>query len=115
MPRSPCSPRPWSAWRSPTSPRRTGNLSAAIGLHFANNVMAMLVVALPSPVSGLALWLSGVDPGDAAGLRLMMLADLAATLLAWAAGARSSPGGDCIRRVRVLSRRTTAAEGPARA
>jgi uncharacterized protein len=64
---------------------RTGNLSAAIGLHFANNVMAMLVVALPSPVSGLALWLSGVDPGDTARLRLMMLADLAATLLAWGA------------------------------
>ena len=31
---------------------RTGNLSAAIGLHFANNVVALLVVAVPSPVSG---------------------------------------------------------------
>jgi len=63
---------------------RTGNLSAAIGLHFANNVMAMLVVAMPSPVSALALFLSGVDAGDSERLRLLMLADLAATLLAWA-------------------------------
>jgi membrane protease YdiL (CAAX protease family) len=64
---------------------RTGNLSAAIGLHFANNAMAMLVVALPSPVSGLALFLSGVDAADTAAVRQLMLADLAATLLAWAA------------------------------
>jgi membrane protease YdiL (CAAX protease family) len=64
---------------------RTGNLSAAIGLHFANNAMAMLVVALPSPVSGLALFLSGVDVGDTSAVRRLMLADLAATLLAWAA------------------------------
>jgi hypothetical protein len=45
----------------------------------------MLAVALPSPVSGLALWLSEVDPGDAARLRLLLVADLAATLVAWAA------------------------------
>jgi membrane protease YdiL (CAAX protease family) len=64
---------------------RTGNLSAPIGLHFANNVMAMLVVAPPSPVSHLALWLIAVDPDDAARVRLLLLADLAATLLAWAA------------------------------
>jgi membrane protease YdiL (CAAX protease family) len=64
---------------------RTGNLSAPIGLHFANNVMAMLVVAPPSPVSELALWLVAVDPDDAALVRLLLLADLAATLLAWAA------------------------------
>jgi membrane protease YdiL (CAAX protease family) len=64
---------------------RTGNLSAAIGLHFANNVMAMLVVALPSPVSGLALFLSGVDPSDTARVRLLLVADIAATLLAWGA------------------------------
>jgi membrane protease YdiL (CAAX protease family) len=62
---------------------RTGNLSAAIGLHFANNVMAMLVVALPSPVSGLALFLSGVDPADTAAARWLLVVDLAATLAAW--------------------------------
>jgi uncharacterized protein len=64
---------------------RTGNLSAAIGLHFANNVMAMLVVTMPSPVSGLALFLSGVEPGDAAAVRRLLLVDLGATLAAWGA------------------------------
>ena len=34
---------------------RTGNLSAAIGLHFANNVAALLVVAMPGPTAALAL------------------------------------------------------------
>jgi uncharacterized protein len=62
---------------------RAGNLSAAIGLHFANNVMAMLVVAVPSPVSGLALYLTGVDPADAGVMRALLLVDLAATLAAW--------------------------------
>ena len=38
---------------------RTGNLSAAIGLHFANNVASLLVVALPSPLAGLSLYLAG--------------------------------------------------------
>jgi membrane protease YdiL (CAAX protease family) len=64
---------------------RTGNLSPAIGLHFANNALAMLVVAPPSPVSGLALFVSGVDPGDAAAMRLLLAADLAAILLVWGA------------------------------
>jgi membrane protease YdiL (CAAX protease family) len=64
---------------------RTGNLSAAIGLHFANNVMAMLVVALPSPVSGLALYVSGVASGEVGAVRLLLVADLAGTLLAWGA------------------------------
>ena len=91
---------------------RTGNLSAAIGLHFANNVMAMLVVALPSPVSGLALYLIGArprrrgrrPPADARGPRrdARRLGDLAPC---------SSPGDDCIRGVRVLSRRTSRREG----
>ena len=67
---------------------RTGNLSAPIGLHFANNAMAMLVVAPPSPVSGLALFVSGIDAGDAGTLRLLLVADLAAILLVWAALAR---------------------------
>lgn len=64
---------------------RTGNLSAAIGLHFANNVVALLVVAVPSPVSGLALMLFAVAPPDAAAMRALLLADLASTLVGWAA------------------------------
>jgi membrane protease YdiL (CAAX protease family) len=64
---------------------RTGNLSAAIGLHFANNVASLLVVALPSPLAGLSLYLAGIDPADADALRPLLLADLATTLAAFAA------------------------------
>jgi len=64
--------------------RATGNLSAAIGLHFANNVMAMLVVAMPSPVSSLALFVAEVAPGETVLARRLMLADLGVTLAAWA-------------------------------
>ena len=63
---------------------RTGNLSAAIGLHFANNVVALLVVAMPSPLAGLSLFVAGVDPADAATVRLLLLSDLAVTLIAYA-------------------------------
>ena len=62
---------------------QTGNLSAAIGLHFANNVLALLVVALPSPISGLALMLAG-DPADPGLVRRLTLLDLGTTLAAWA-------------------------------
>jgi membrane protease YdiL (CAAX protease family) len=62
---------------------RTGHLSAAIGLHFSNNIMAMLVIAMPSPISGLALFVSGVDSDDVGLVRLLLVADLTAILLAW--------------------------------
>jgi membrane protease YdiL (CAAX protease family) len=61
----------------------TGNLSAAIGLHFANNVVALLVVAMPGATDGLALYLSPVDPAHP--MRAWLVADVAATLAAWAA------------------------------
>lgn len=63
--------------------RHTGNLSAAIGLHFANNVMAILLFAMPSQISTLSLFLLGVDPSDVGRVRLLMLGDLATTLLCW--------------------------------
>jgi membrane protease YdiL (CAAX protease family) len=61
---------------------RTGNLSAAIGLHFANNVTSLLIVTLPGPLSGLGLFVVAPDP---AAVRPLLVADLAVTLLAWAA------------------------------
>lgn len=61
----------------------TGNLSAAIGLHFANNVVALLLVAVPGPTAALALGLSPVDALHP--MRAWLLADLAATLAAWGA------------------------------
>ena len=41
---------------------RTGNLSLAMGLHFANNAIALLLVAMPSPLAALSLYLAPVDP-----------------------------------------------------
>jgi membrane protease YdiL (CAAX protease family) len=63
---------------------RTGNLSAAMGLHFANNALALLVVAVPSPLSSLSLFLASVGPGDVAALRRLLLLDLGTTLAAYA-------------------------------
>lgn len=59
---------------------RTGNLSAAIGAHFATNVAALLVVSPPSQVDGLALFV--LVPGRA-GLGPLVLLDLLATLALW--------------------------------
>lgn len=92
---------------------RTGNLSAAIGLHFANNAVALLGLAIPSPLAALALWVMPVSPGA---MRPLLVADIAVTLAAWgiwlAVRSRTGRGGgDCIREGRVLSSRTTDAEG----
>ena len=54
------------------------------GLHFANNVASLLFVSLPSPLAGFALWTARLDPADTAAVRLLLFADLATTLLAWA-------------------------------
>jgi membrane protease YdiL (CAAX protease family) len=62
---------------------RTGNLSAAIGLHFANNAVAMLVLAVPSPLASFSLWLLALPQGDDGLRRLLLGLDLAATLAAW--------------------------------
>ena len=64
---------------------RTGDLSAAMGLHFANNVFAVLVLAPSVPLlSDLALWVVALDPGsvDAA---WSIAFDTGVTLAAWAA------------------------------
>lgn len=73
---------------------RTGDLSAAIGLHFANNVFAVLVLAPSVPLlSDLALWVVPLDPTspDAA---WSIAFDTGVTVAAWVAwraiGARRS-------------------------
>ena len=63
---------------------RFGNLSLAMGLHFANNAIAILIVAPPSPLSGLALYVASVDPADTDGFRSLLLADIGSTALLYA-------------------------------
>jgi uncharacterized protein len=62
---------------------RSGGLSLSIGLHFANNVFAMLVMATPSQLSGLALYLSPLDPDDPAMVRAALLGNMALIAAIW--------------------------------
>ena len=62
---------------------RTGSLGLAWGLHFANNVMAILMVSLTGHLDGLALFhlQPGVIPPEA--LRMLLLGDMALMGLVW--------------------------------
>ncbi|MBB5221294.1 hypothetical protein HNP73_001215 [Amaricoccus macauensis] len=62
---------------------RTGNLSAAIGIHIATNVVAILVVSPPSTLDGLALFILVPGSGGAGGTGPLIALDLALTLAAW--------------------------------
>lgn len=57
---------------------RTGNLGAAMALHFVNNFAAMMVVSVKDTITGLSLFMTPYAPGEGgvlgAGLDLAMLA-----------------------------------------
>ena len=62
---------------------RSGNLGAAIALHFVNNLFALLIVALPGDMNGLSLYVAGaLDPAGAEARRLIWL-DIGAYLLGY--------------------------------
>lgn len=63
---------------------RRGNLSLAMGMHFANNAVALLLVATPGPLSGLALYVSTTGPDEPAEFRRLLLIGLAVTLAGYA-------------------------------
>lgn len=63
---------------------RTGTIGAAVGLHAANNAAAILLVTLPGPGAGLALWQLPVAP-DAPQLPALLLPEFAALLCCWLA------------------------------
>lgn len=63
---------------------RSGNLGAALGLHFANNALAMLIVSMPGPVSGLSLYLYPHDLA-AAEMRPQLAVELAVLAVSWLA------------------------------
>ncbi len=55
---------------------RTGNLSVAMGLHFANNVALALLVGIPGQASKLALFLRDVNLRDVEQTRIVLLISL---------------------------------------
>lgn len=62
---------------------RTGNLGLAWGLHFANNVLAILVVSAMPGMDGLALFrLADTDPAI---LRPLLILDMALLVAVWGA------------------------------
>lgn len=54
---------------------RTGNLGAAIGLHFVNNFFAMCVLSLQGGLSGVSLFVTPFSVSDDGTLRPMLLVD----------------------------------------
>lgn len=64
--------------------RMTGSLGAAMGYHFVNNFVAMLLVGFEGRLSGLALYLSGFTFDDVEVLRILVAVDLAILFFVWA-------------------------------
>ena len=56
---------------------RTGNIGAAIGLHFVNNFFAMCFLSLQGSLSGVSLYVTPFSVADSALLRPLLLADAA--------------------------------------
>jgi len=63
--------------------RVSGSLGAAWGFHFANNAVAILLVAVKGSVTGLALYLTPYDAADASQIPLLSMSDLGVMALVW--------------------------------
>lgn len=64
--------------------RVTGNVGAAWGLHFANNCLAVLVVSVDGPLSGLSLWTTPFGLAQADVLVPLLAQDMALIVIVWA-------------------------------
>ncbi|SEP06383.1 hypothetical protein SAMN04490248_12224 [Salinihabitans flavidus] len=64
---------------------RAGNLGPALALHFGNNVMALLLIAMDGAFSGLALFTLPFGPQDGAALRSALLVDGTFLFCTWLA------------------------------
>ncbi len=62
---------------------RSGNLGAAVALHFVNNVTAILLVGLDDELGGLLLWSLALDPADPAQMWPYLVIDAARMLVSW--------------------------------
>lgn len=64
--------------------RITGSLAAAMGLHFANNFLALLIVGIPGELSGLALYHAPFTMDDTAIIQTYLVFDMALLVVIWA-------------------------------
>ncbi|WP_342212774.1 CPBP family intramembrane glutamic endopeptidase [Pukyongiella litopenaei] len=62
---------------------RAGTLGPAIAVHFANNVVSLLIVSLPDGLSGLALFTLPYEMSDTTVLRGWLAVDFMLMLLGW--------------------------------
>ncbi|WP_102110180.1 CPBP family intramembrane glutamic endopeptidase [Oceaniglobus roseus] len=62
---------------------QSGSLGAAWGFHFANNLIALVVLATKGTITGLALYTTPYEVSDEGALTELVLVDLAILLLAW--------------------------------
>ncbi len=63
---------------------RSGSIGLAWGLHFANNVIAVLIISAMSGLDGLALFRVADPGGGALSFETLLLADMALMALVWA-------------------------------
>jgi len=62
---------------------KTGSLGAAIGLHFANNLFAILIISVPDTINGLSLYLTPFDKTDTSAMPLELGINLIALFVVW--------------------------------
>jgi len=63
--------------------RLTGNLGAAWGFHFANNLWAIALLAVDGNLTGLALYVTPYSATDTTILPTLIMADMAVLLVLW--------------------------------
>ena len=63
--------------------RRTGGLSLAIGLHVANNILAILIIGFDTPMGSASLWVDPTPLSDTTAIRANLLVTLAGMLVTY--------------------------------
>lgn len=62
---------------------RTGSIMAAWGMHFANNLVAILGVGVPGSITGLALYTTDMPLDDTEAILPFLILDMVLTVLVW--------------------------------
>ena len=63
--------------------RLTGNIGAAWGFHFINNVLAIGILSLDGTITGLALYVTPYNTVEIAHRPVLLVVDVVATMIAW--------------------------------